>query len=246
MFEAFLSIFKVVFGDGFSGLGNLQKLKGDRKKALFWALLHLYESLERLERNVTEILDEYVEYFILWAKTGEQHTLANYTSSIRGIYFDSYTILRQLLKSWDRRSKGIQSYLRIRDPELHTKLRRLLGRKGALVDFLSGVARVYEERGIELSEGYSSFRQSDDVLRQQAVKSIPYVTEAEYNLDNTKDYWLEMAVSANFTVQMCEVNNLDHLTVYREHLLNLKATYSEIRGALRTIVMAHFTVEEMF
>lgn len=245
MFESLLSILKLVFGDGLSGLGNLQKLKGDQKKALFWSLLHLYESLERLERNVSEI-EEYVDDFIRWAETSEQHTLQNYTSSVLSIYFKSYTILQELLKSWDRTRAGIQSYLRIRDPELHAKLERLFGLKGSFMSFLDELARVYKERGINLAQGYAKFHESTGLFRDQAVKSIPYITEAAYSLDRRVDSWRDWVVPAEFAVQVCEIDNLKHLAVYRAHLLELRATYSQVRSALRSVITEHFTIEEMF
>jgi hypothetical protein len=226
VFEAFIEVLKLVFGEGLDAWPKITKLGRDSKKWLFWSLMALYESVERLDRNLKELLD-YSETFIRWIRTGEVHTLSAYAGSVRGIYCQSSEIVDGLLKAWQRQRGGIESYVKLRDPEAWEGFRRLLQLKRGYSSILR-TARAAEPR--TKREVFD-----DDSIDLKYFDSFAFVTPPDEDEGN-----------ARYVLKTCRVDNLTELEEYSLHLQRIRVVYQDLLPRLRELITKNFVVEEMF
>ena len=243
MIETGLEIIKTVLGDGVASIEKLRGMRKDAKSLLGRDLVALYDGLNDLYSENTEILS-YIESFIVWAQTGAHHTLANYTSSVRGHLFSCYLIMVRILEAWDNHHRPILSYVRLRDPALCRTFEEMLSFKGRFVYMLESTRHQFSKHGIEFSDSWASFNKADDLLNNKNVKAFPYVAKVELSLAPMKPG--DRDRRDTFKIEFCHVDDVESLGKYRQHLVTHMERLRSIQEQLRTILVTYFAIEELF
>jgi hypothetical protein len=243
MIETGLEIIKTVLGDGVSSLEKLRGMRKDSKSLLGRDLVTLYDALNDLHAENTEILD-YIDSFIEWVQTGAQHTLSSYTASVRNHLFECYRIMLRILESWDNHKRPILLYVELRDPALRRKFADMLSFKGRFVYMLESTSHQYSKHGIEFSDSEAAFRKADELLRKKNVKAFPYVENVELSFEPMDNGDLKKRDS--FKIAFCNVDDLGSLQTYRQHLVAHMDRVRGIQDQLRNILVTHFMIEELF